>query len=137
MCAGLMSGGGCRDGSPGGGDESIHSANHSPAYMCVQPLSNVYIGYIVRYGMVRQYVHGLYRPDVLYSMFHSWLKMINNNNNCEDGWTKSSKVVRQSIAEQCSSNNSSNEPHATLPKVEIVIIVLKVVTYMQLLPKQW
>ena len=52
MCAGLMSGWGCRDGSPGGGDESIHSANHSPAYMCVQPLSNVYIGYIVRYGMV-------------------------------------------------------------------------------------
>ena len=137
-----MSGWGCRDGSPGGGDESIHSANHSPAYMCVQPLSNVYIGYIVRYGMVwygmvRQYVHGLYRPDVLYSMFHSWLKMINNNNNCEDGWTKSSKVVRQSIAEQCSSNNSNNEPHATLPKVEIVIIVLKVVTYVQLLPKQW
>ena len=34
MCAGLMSGWGCRDGSPGGGDESIHSANHSPAYMC-------------------------------------------------------------------------------------------------------
>ena len=58
--------------------------------------------------------------------------MINNNNNCEDGWTKSSKVVRQSIAEQCSSNNSNNEPHATLAKVEIVIIVLKVVTYMQL-----
>ena len=52
MCAGLMSGWGCRDGSPGGGDESIHSANHSPAYMCVQPLSNVYISYIVRYGMV-------------------------------------------------------------------------------------
>ena len=92
---------------------------------------------MVWYGMVRQYVLGLYRPDVLYSMFHSWFKMINNNNNCEDGWTKSSKVVRQSIAEQCSSNNSNNEPHATLLKVEIVIIVLKVVTYMQLLPKLW
>ena len=32
MCAGLMSGWGCRDGSPGGGDESIHSANHTHAY---------------------------------------------------------------------------------------------------------
>ena len=47
MCAGLMSGWGCRDGSPGGGDESIHSANHSPAYMCnmqciLDPYSLVY-----------------------------------------------------------------------------------------------
>ena len=38
MCAGLMSGWGCRDGSPGGGDESIHSANHTPAYMCTWPM---------------------------------------------------------------------------------------------------